>query len=214
MEFFWIVLYTLLAYLIGGIPSAIWLGKWYYGIDIRDHGTGSASHLNVARIMGIKFSWVVRIIDTAKGILAARLAYPFVYQVSGYGGEDAYIFSLTFGLAALLGHIFPLLAGFRGGKGYHVALGVLLVAHPAITSISLGLTLLIYAFTRIPYLAYLTGILAAPIFILLTRSAWDDMYLPLLLFSSLLMGTLLLTHRDDLRQLLPQRSQQRRRFFR
>ncbi|MDP5171122.1 MAG: glycerol-3-phosphate acyltransferase [Bacteroidia bacterium] len=201
MEIFWIIFYTILAYLIGGVPSAFWLGKLYYGIDIRDHGNGSVSHLNVELILGKKASWLVRLTDVTKGVLAARLSFPLTHQIEWLSGSEAYILTLTLGLAAMLGHIFPLLAGFKGGQGYYVAIGVLLAAHPAMSFMFLGITLLVYSFTNLPYLAYVIGAISLPLFVLFTRASWDDKFLPMLVFGLVIFSLLLITHLQNLKDI-------------
>ncbi len=201
MDFVWIILYTIIAYLIGGIPSSVWLGKWYYGIDIRDHGSGTSSHLNVERILGRTTSWLVRIMDICKGILAARMAVALTHQIGWVSPEEGYLLTLTLGLSALMGHIFPIFTRFKGGKGYYMAIGVLLVAHPALTCMTLGVTMITYVFTRSPYPSYLMGAISLPLFVAFTRFAWYDRYLPMLIFAVILGTVLLLTHREPLRDI-------------
>ncbi len=198
MEIVWFLLYTTLAYLIGSIPSAIWLGQLYFGIDIRDHGSGSASHLNVERVLGQKASWLVRLTDITKGVLAARLAWPLGHQIDWMSSEEGYLLSLTLGLAAMLGHIFPILAGFRGGKGYHVAIGTMLIIHPALICVFLGMSWLTQPFTKSPKISYLIAALSVPVFVIMTRSAWDERFLPMLLFGVSILGILLHTYRESL----------------
>ena len=194
MEFFWILLFTLFAYLIGSIPSAYWLGKLQFGIDLRDHGTGSNSHLNVKRILGRRVSWLVRILDMLKGFVAAGLALPLSWKMTGVSWEDAYVLYLTLGVAAMLGHIFSVFTHFKGGKGFHVALGVLLAVQPAIGFVLLGTTLLAYSFTRRYYYSYLIGSISVPVFILLTRVVWYDKFLPMLIFTVGIFLMLAITH--------------------
>ena len=194
MEFFWILLYTLIAYVIGSIPSAYWLGKLQFGIDLRDHGSGSNSHLNVKRILGRRASWIVRSLDITKGFLAAGMALPLTRQIEWLTWEESYILYLCLGMAAMLGHIFSIFTGFRGGKGFHVALGVLLAVQPAIGFVFLGTTLLAYSFTKRYYQSYLIGSISIPLFILLTRVVWYDKFLPMLIFAVGICLMLAVTH--------------------
>lgn len=203
MDFFEVLLCTILAYLIGGIPTAIWLGKIRYGIDIREHGSGSASHLNVQRIMGPRASYMVRALDVLKGFAAANLAF-FIQSKYGLFSEHLAfpIVEMSLGLAAVMGHIFPVFAGFRGGKGVHVSLGVLLAVQPVATLAIGALTLIIFLLSRYPVLGYLVGALTLPIFVLATPGLQGDLRLPMLTFSVLIFGLLLYSHRENLHLIL------------
>lgn len=198
MELLWIILYTSTAYLIGSIPSAYWLGKLYFGIDLRDHGLGNNSHLNADHILGRKASMLVRILDMIKGASAAALMIPLSRQISWIGYEEAYILTLSLGLAAILGHIFSAFTHFKGGHGYHVALGVLVIVQPAIGFVFLGVTLLAYSVLRVYSISYIMGAISLPIFILLTKTAWYDRFLPMLIFGTGIFLLLVLTHYTSL----------------
>lgn len=194
MEFFWIFVFTVLAYVIGSIPSAYWLGKLQFGIDLRDHGSGSHSHLNVKRILGRRVSWIVRILDMTKGFLAAGMALPLSWQINWLSWEDAYILYLTLGLAGMMGHVFSMFTRFQGGKGFHVALGVLLAVQPAIGFVFLGTTLLAYSIIKRYYRSYLIGSISIPLFILLTKVVWHDKFFPMLTFAVGIFLILAITH--------------------
>src|SRR6187200_3434 len=105
----------LVAYLFGSIPTAVWIGQALYGIDVREYGSGNAGATNTFRVLGKKAGIPVLLLDILKGFLALQL----VRFVGNYlPGTQQYVnFTLTLGIAALLGHIFPIFAGFRGGKG-------------------------------------------------------------------------------------------------
>lgn len=194
MELLWIILYITLAYLIGSIPSAYWLGKLYFGIDLRDHGLGNSSHLNADHILGRKPSMVVRILDMIKGASAAALMLPLSNQISWINPEEAYILTLCLGLAAILGHIFSAFTHFKGGQGYHVALGVLLIVQPAISFVFLGVTLLSYSVVRVYSISYIMGAISVPVFILLTKTVWYDRFLPMMIFGTGIFLVLVVTH--------------------
>lgn len=194
MELIWIILYTTLAYLIGSIPSAYWLGKLYFGIDLRDHGLGNNSHLNADHILGRKPSMVIRALDMIKGATAAALMIPLSKQISWISPEEAYILTLSLGLAAILGHIFSIFTHFKGGRGYHVALGVLLIVQPAISFVFLGVTLLSYSVIRVYSISYIMGAISIPVFILLTKTVWYDRFLPMMIFGTGIFLVLIVTH--------------------
>ncbi|MEZ4774062.1 MAG: glycerol-3-phosphate acyltransferase [Bacteroidia bacterium] len=198
MDFIQIVFCTICAYLIGSIPTGIWIGKIFYGIDIRDHGTGSACHINIARIMGPNASMIVRILDAVKGFLAANLAF-FVYNRYGIFAELEYpVLTLSFGLAALMGHIFPAFARYRGGKGVHVTLGVLAAVNPIATGVFVLIALIIFMISRYPILGYVTAGLALPVYVIVTRAAYGYMLIPMYVFATSIFLMLFMTHRQDL----------------
>ena len=202
MDYLEILLFTIAAYLIGAFPSSIILSKWVYGIDIRDHGAGNASHSNVHQIMGMRPGLVVQILDTLKGLLAASLAL-MIHTKYGIFSEWEYpVLMMSFGLAALIGHIFPVFAGFRGGKGYHVTVGVLLAINPLATVVVLAFSLLVLLIFRYPTLAYASGGLGLLVFALTfgKQSGW--LQLPMLIFSSSACLMLILTYRQEIRGVL------------
>lgn len=201
MDYLQIVAGTLIAYLIGSIPTAVWVSKWIYGIDIREHGSGNASHTNVHHILGRRTGLKVQLLDVLKGVLAAKLAF-FVHRHYGFFSDIEYpLLMMTFGLAGVMGHIFPFFAGLRGGKGYHVSLGVLIAIHPLATAVFTAFSLGIYFLFRYPQLAYVAGAIALAVFVALRgRVVFGDLGLPMLLFSLSLSMMLLLTHREELQR--------------
>jgi len=206
MDYLQIVTGTLLAYLIGSIPTAVWVSKWIYGIDIREHGSGDASHTNIHRVLGRRTGIKVQIFDALKGLLAAELAYLFHRHYGVFSDIEYPLLMMTFGLAAVMGHIFPVLAGFRGGKGYHVSLGVLIAIHPLATAVFAVCSLVIYLLFRYPQLAYVAGGVALAIFVALRgKVVFGDLGLPMLLFSISLAMMLILTHREELQRMALQR---------
>src|SRR5882672_6610176 len=111
------VLLIIAAYLIGSIPTAVWVSKIYFGIDIRDYGSGNAGATNTYRVLGAKWGTFVMIIDMLKGLVATLLYILLHHYVIPYNDWDRTNFMIGLGLAAVLGHIFPIWAGFKGGKG-------------------------------------------------------------------------------------------------
>ncbi|MEI4801902.1 glycerol-3-phosphate 1-O-acyltransferase PlsY [Bacillus sp. NPDC077411] len=110
----------IVAYLLGSIPSALVVGKIGYGIDIREHGSGNLGGTNTFRTLGKKAGFIVTIADILKGTLATAL--PIIFGLN--------IHPLWFGLAAVLGHVYPIFAKFRGGKAVATSAGVLLCYAP------------------------------------------------------------------------------------
>src|SRR5436190_3997200 len=110
------------AYILGSIPSAVWIGKIFYGIDVREYGSGNAGATNTFRVLGKKAGIPVLAIDVLKGFSAVSLAY---FQSEWVPATNAFvIFQLTLAVFAVLGHVFPVFAGFRGGKGVATLLGI------------------------------------------------------------------------------------------
>ena len=126
----------ILAYLIGSFPSGVWISKSFYKIDIREYGSGNAGATNTFRILGSRAGIIVMIIDIMKGFLAVKLSS--VMGTYTHGTEQFVNFQLSMGIAAVLGHLFPIYVGFRGGKGVATLLGMILVIHPGIAVICVG----------------------------------------------------------------------------
>lgn len=124
------------AYLIGSLPSAVWIGKEFYGKDVRNEGSKNAGATNVFRVLGKKAGWTVLLLDIGKGVLATSLLYLFP-NLKGWFSDNG-LNLMILGLAALLGHTFPVFAGFRGGKGVATLLGVVIVLHPFGSLIAIG----------------------------------------------------------------------------
>lgn len=123
------IVFLTLAYLIGSIPTAVLVSKHFFGIDIREHGSGNAGATNSFRIMGKKAGIIVMLIDMLKGVLAVKMAY--LSSIDPVTQKEMIVnFQIGLGLCAILGHIFPIWAGFRGGKGVATLFGMILGIHP------------------------------------------------------------------------------------
>ena len=146
MTILYIILMATAAYLIGSIPSAIWIGRWFYKVDVREHGSGNAGATNVIRVLGYKAGIPVLLFDVFKGWLAVQVAFIFPHVLPS---PDAMTY-LKIGLAAaaVLGHVFPVYEGFRGGKGVGTLAGVGIALYPLALLIVLGVFILILVLTR------------------------------------------------------------------
>ncbi|HAZ0756069.1 TPA: glycerol-3-phosphate 1-O-acyltransferase PlsY [Enterococcus faecium] len=116
-----LILLLILAYLLGSIPSGVWIGKLFFKKDIRKHGSGNTGTTNTFRVLGKTAGIVVLLMDILKGTLATCL--PMIFHLSG-------INPLWFGVCAILGHTFPIFAGFKGGKAVATSAGMLLGFNP------------------------------------------------------------------------------------
>jgi glycerol-3-phosphate acyltransferase PlsY len=192
-----ILIAVITGYVLGSIPSAVWAGKLFHGIDVREHGSGNAGATNVFRVLGWKTGVPVLLFDLAKGCLAALL--PNLFHLAPQ--ESALLVNLQIltGFTAIIGHIFPLFAGFRGGKGVATMFGVLVAIHPAVTLVCLGVFLIIFLITGIVSISSMTAGIAFPVFLL---SLFDTPSLLFKIFSVFVAVALLITHRKNIGRLL------------
>ncbi|CAM4302807.1 glycerol-3-phosphate acyltransferase PlsY [Pedobacter westerhofensis] len=120
----------ILAYLCGSIPTAVWIGQAFYGIDVREYGSGNAGATNTFRVLGKKAGMAVMTIDIAKGYTATKLAYFIGLSVTGPHNSSQFVnYELALGVTAVMGHLFPIFAGFRGGKGVATLFGMILAVN-------------------------------------------------------------------------------------
>lgn len=117
----------ILAYLFGSIPTAVWIGQAFYGIDVREYGSGNAGATNTFRVLGKKAGIAVMLLDIFKGYTATNLAYMIGLSVTGPNNSVQFVnYQLALGISAVMGHLFPVFAGFRGGKGIATLFGMIL----------------------------------------------------------------------------------------
>lgn len=144
-------MWLIVSYLLGSIPSALWVGRVFYQKDIRQHGSGNLGATNTFRVLGKKAGMAVLLLDVSKGSLSVALAYWFSSSLP----------LLLIGLGAILGHSYPLFASFRGGKSVATTAGVLLVLAPQLCGIGVGTFLLTLLAFRYVSLASIMGACAA-----------------------------------------------------
>jgi glycerol-3-phosphate acyltransferase PlsY len=117
----------ILAYLFGSIPTAVWIGQAFYNVDVREYGSGNAGATNTFRVLGKKAGIPVMLLDILKGWTATNLAYVIGVTTTGAYHSIAFTnYELALGIAAVMGHLFPVFAGFRGGKGIATLFGMIL----------------------------------------------------------------------------------------
>lgn len=106
----------IVAYLFGSIPTAVWIGQAFYGIDVREYGSGNAGATNTFRVLGKKAGITVMLLDILKGWTATNLVYFIGLSVTGPKSSTLFVnYQLALGIVAVMGHLFPVFAGFRGG---------------------------------------------------------------------------------------------------
>ncbi|MDD3108030.1 MAG: glycerol-3-phosphate 1-O-acyltransferase PlsY [Alistipes sp.] len=188
----------LVAYLLGSIPSAVWIGRKFYGIDVREHGSHNAGATNTLRVLGPRAALPVFSMDILKGFLAVMLAYLTDYPA----GSNA-IFNLKIALvaAAVIGHILPIFAGFRGGKGVATLAGAALGVYPLAVLLCLVIFALIFGFTHYVSLGSMSAGVAFPILVI---GVFGERSWSLVIFSILIALLLLYTHRKNIQRLLNQ----------
>ena len=184
------------AYLLGSLPSAVWIGKFFYDIDVRQHGSGNAGATNTFRVLGKKAALPVLFFDILKGWAAVKVSY-FVAEM--LGKEEFNSLQLTLGAAAIIGHIYPVFASFKGGKGVATLLGVTLAIHPLSAAVGIGAFVLTLLVTHYVSLSSIFAGLSFPISILILFPSSSP---TLVLFSLLTPAIILVTHQKNLERLL------------
>jgi glycerol-3-phosphate acyltransferase PlsY len=179
----------LLGYLAGSLPFGVWVTRWARGVDVRDQGSGNIGATNVARVAGKKLGVLVLLLDAAKGALPVVLALRLM--------PDSPRAHVAVGLAAFLGHCYPVWLKFRGGKGVATAAGVLLVLVPLAALAGAAIYGLVLVMARVSSLGSLSAGVAAVATAVFT--AREPEYAVL---SGLLFALMLWTHRDNIRRLL------------
>jgi len=155
MTVVYIILEILAAYLVGSVPSAVWVGKLLYGIDVRQHGSGNAGTTNVIRVLGYKAGIPVLVMDAFKGWLAVELG--IWLPVAGLSHDGQIYVCIGMAMAAVLGHVFPVYAGFRGGKGVLTTAGAGIALSPLAVLVALGIFILVMALSRYVSLSSITA---------------------------------------------------------
>jgi glycerol-3-phosphate acyltransferase PlsY len=192
-----LIIAACLAYLLGSIPSSVWLGKALKGVDLREHGSGNAGATNAFRVLGKPIGTAVLLFDMCKGYLAVQLAF-LQHQIPP-GTENWMLLKIGLGLLAVLGHIYPVFAGFKGGKGVATMTGVALALHPYAALAAMGVYLLVFLVARISALGSLIAVLTYPVWIIWVFRS-DS--LSLRLFSLFVVLLVLITHRANILRLV------------
>ena len=184
------------SYLAGSIPAAVWIGKGFYGIDVREHGSGNAGSTNVYRILGAKAGVAVQVIDILKGWFPVFLAGKL--NIIGIDPQSVLIMQLIAGIVSVLGHVFPVFAGFKGGKGVNTLLGMMFGIHPFATTCS-GLTFIcVLLSTKYVSLGSMLGALTFPFTLLILNDSPN-----LLVYTGFIAFILIvITHRENIKRLM------------
>jgi glycerol-3-phosphate acyltransferase PlsY len=191
------VLLIVLAYLIGSIPTAIWISKYFFEIDIREYGSGNSGATNTFRVLGSKWGSFVMTVDVLKGVVATSLYILVPYYL--HDEFDRTNFMVGLGLAAVLGHIFPVWADFRGGKGVATLFGMILAMQPIVALYCVGVFLLVLYLTRFVSLSSILASVAFAVLILFIFNEKEPLYRGFAIAVALLV---VLTHQKNISRLL------------
>ncbi|MEM1041553.1 MAG: glycerol-3-phosphate 1-O-acyltransferase PlsY [Bacteroidota bacterium] len=194
-----------LSYLIGSIPTSILAARWLRGIDIRQHGSGNAGATNVFRTLGKGPGMAVMAIDLLKGVLAVALG-----KYLRVGAEPAFFhpnetgwLMVIAGAAAVLGHIYTVYAGFKGGKGVATGAGVVVALAPVPVLVGLGLFTIIVATTRYVSLASMAAAASLPLTQVVREAVFGvDVSAPTMWFCIVVPFLIFFTHRANIGRLL------------
>ncbi|HYC40239.1 MAG TPA: glycerol-3-phosphate 1-O-acyltransferase PlsY [Chitinophagaceae bacterium] len=191
------LLLIILAYLIGSIPTSVWISKYFFDIDIRDYGSGNAGATNTFRVLGPRWGIFVMTIDMLKGVIAVSLAFLLPDHIENL--TQLQTLQIVLGLTAVLGHIFPIWAEFRGGKGVATLFGVVLGISPWTALSCVGVFLLVLYLTRFVSLSSILASIAFPVFILFVFNVENDTYRVFAIAVALMV---ILTHQKNIGRLL------------
>ena len=192
-----VILALILSYLLGSIPTSVWVGKWFFDLDIRTQGSGNAGATNTIRVFGIKAGLPVLLFDVFKAWLAVHLGTWFPNPE--YSVNQEVIYRIILGGLAVLGHVYPAFAGFRGGKGVATIVGVVIALYPASFLVILLCFSLVLATTRIVSLSSIIGAIVFPFVAILM---FDERRLPLVILAIAIALFVPYTHRANIKRLI------------
>lgn len=188
---------ALLAYLLGSISTSVWVGKWFFNLDIRTHGSGNAGATNTIRVFGLKAGLPVLVFDVFKAWLAVTLSH--------WLGNDNFtvnqevVYRIILGGLAVIGHVYPVFAGFRGGKGVASLVGVVIALFPAAFLVILVFFILVFIVTRIVSVSSMSSALVFPFIVIFV---FDEKSLPLIILAVAVALFVPYTHRENIKRLI------------
>lgn len=198
MDFPWVYGITamVISYLCGSVPTSVWWGKFFFGVDVRERGSKNAGATNTFRVLGPKAGIPVLLIDVLKGFLPVRL-------LPLWSGAEPYsdiwtLLRVLLVFAAVVGHLYPVFAEFRGGKGIATSLGGVLAIHPGSALICILVFFVVFYIKRFVSLASLTAALVYPVLIILI---FDEPSEVMHIFSIVLCLLVFFTHRQNIGRL-------------
>ncbi len=193
-----VILFFILSYFIGAIPSAFWIGRFFYSIDIREFGSGNSGATNAFRVLGYKIGIIVLLFDIFKTWLAVSLVDLFsITSISN--PELLFETKIAFGIASVIGHIFPIYIGFRGGKGIASLLGLIIALEAEAAFYSIIVFLLVLFITRYVSVSSILASFAFPVIVIFIL---NSSIISLNLFAIFLPFLSLITHQKNIERLI------------
>ncbi len=202
-----VTIVAILSYLVGSIPTAIIVARAVKGIDIRQHGSGNAGGTNVIRVLGWKAGVFVIVCDMAKGLFATMIVarLMFVLPIESLPPFDEFaVVQILAGCVAMLGHIWTLFAGFKGGKGIATAGGMLIGIAPIEVGVSLGVFMVVFLISHYVSLGSLSAATTFPLTMFLRENVFMvdiQSYHTLIWFSVGISMMIIYTHRANIQRL-------------
>ena len=206
-----LIFVVIASYLIGSIPFGIIVSKYFRGFDIRTKGSGNMGSTNSFRVLGWKLGLLVQILDIAKGLGAVLLATYFFNGLPFHNAtpfQDLTVFRLMAGVAAILGHVFTIFAGFRGGKGISTAAGMLIGVAPVEFGVAAGIFLLVLFISGYVSLGSIIAAITFPATMFLRQNAFGveiTGYRTMIFFAIGLAIFMIYTHRTNVERLIEKR---------
>ena len=200
VEILCIAIGLIVSYLIGSMTPSIWIGRIFYNVDVRTKGSKNAGTTNTIRVLGPKAGIIVFIIDVLKGCLALYLSNLFV--AAFLDDTPLEIFNIISAACVVLGHVFPIYEGFKGGKGVATMLGVLIYLYSEIFWILLLIFIIVFIIWRYISLGSITAAIAFPITYYIYSVYWaKDMDPILFIFAIVVAIFIVITHRNNIKRL-------------
>ncbi len=199
MDLLLIIAGFVMAYLLGSLPTSVWLGEAFFGIDVRDYGSGNAGATNTFRVLGRRAGSIVMLVDILKGWTATSLAL-LLYFMGVIPFENLLMYKLLFGILSVVGHIFPVYVGFKGGKGVATLLGMVLAIHTEAALLCMLIFFVVLLTSRYVSLGSMIAALAFPILLLLPRFSPDDPMM--IVFGFIMFAIVIITHQKNIVRLI------------
>ena len=198
------ILFLLISYLTGSFPSAVWVGKIFFNKDVREYGSGNAGATNTFRVLGKSAGIPVLLLDVLKGWVSVNyiifLSEDFI-PISGSVTSTQFEIQLAFGIAAVVGHLFPIFTGFRGGKGIATLLGILIGLNFTAALFSLLIFVFVFVISKYVSLASILASITFPavVFLILKESEVNS---SLEMFAIFVPVLTLITHQKNIERLI------------
>ncbi len=191
------VILMAIAYILGSIPNAVWIGKVFKGIDVREHGSKNAGSTNAARVLGAKLGIFTLVLDISKGafpvLLTLLLKAQSLENILGISGIDA----VLVGICAIVGHSFSVFMKFKGGKAVATTVGVFIVIVPKALLLAAVVFFTVFALTKYVSLSSITGAASLPILVYLLYSD-----IPYTVFAGIVAFLIIIRHRSNISRLI------------